>query len=96
MNGENWWREYFEEYYLLIEGVKSREVTLRSADFIEQAFDLPKGSRILDLGCGYGRLSVELAKRGLSPRGPRPLFQPAEDGRRVGKKGRRRSRTRPG
>jgi len=64
MNSENWWREYFEEYYLLVEGTKSREATLRSADFIEQAFALPKGSRILDLGCGYGRLSVELAGRG--------------------------------
>ena len=64
MSKSNWWREYFEEHYLIVEGVKAREVTLRSADFIEQAFDLPKGSRILDLGCGYGRLSVELAKRG--------------------------------
>lgn len=38
-----WWREYFGKYYLLVEGVKSREATLRSADFIEQVFDLPRG-----------------------------------------------------
>ena len=88
MNRENWWRKYFEEYYLLVEGVKPKEVTLRSADFIEQAFELPKGSRILDLGCGYGRLSLELAKRGYSVVGldfsPRLLEMAKELARREG------------
>jgi len=39
MSESSWWPKYFEEHYLLVEGVKAREVTLRSADFIEQAFE---------------------------------------------------------
>lgn len=33
-------------------------------DFVESALDLPSGARVLDVGCGFGRHSVELAKRG--------------------------------
>lgn len=38
--------------------------TKQEVDFIEQEFRLPKGASILDVGCGTGRHSVELAKRG--------------------------------
>ncbi len=34
------------------------------ADLIVQALDLPKGARVLDLCCGWGRLSIPLAQRG--------------------------------
>lgn len=33
-------------------------------DFIESMMNLPAGARLLDVGCGFGRHSVELAKRG--------------------------------
>jgi 2-polyprenyl-3-methyl-5-hydroxy-6-metoxy-1,4-benzoquinol methylase len=34
-------------------------------DFLLQLFELPAGSRILDMGCGTGRHAVELARRGM-------------------------------
>lgn len=64
MKRDSWWEEYFDEHFLLVEGIKPKEVNERSADFIEEVFKLPKGSLILDLGCGYGRIAIELAKRG--------------------------------
>ena len=33
-------------------------------DFIAQALELPQGARVLDLCCGWGRLSIPLAQRG--------------------------------
>ena len=40
------------------------EDTIRQTDFIIEALDLRKKHRILDLACGFGRHSLELAKRG--------------------------------
>ena len=36
----------------------------KEADFIEKVLQLSKKARILDLGCGFGRHAIELAKRG--------------------------------
>jgi len=38
--------------------------TEEEVNFILSELKLPKGSRILDIGCGVGRHSIELAKRG--------------------------------
>ena len=38
--------------------------TLAEVDFLEAELSLPPGSAILDMGCGTGRHSVELARRG--------------------------------
>ena len=38
--------------------------TTQEIDFILETVTLPAGGRILDVGCGFGRHSVELAKRG--------------------------------
>jgi cyclopropane fatty-acyl-phospholipid synthase-like methyltransferase len=38
--------------------------TIAEADFLVELLDLPPGSAILDMGCGAGRHSVELARRG--------------------------------
>lgn len=40
------------------------EDTINQVDFIIKQLDLKGGERILDLACGYGRHSLELAKRG--------------------------------
>lgn len=38
--------------------------TTKEVDFIESVLNIPKGGTILDVGCGMGRHSMELAKRG--------------------------------
>ena len=59
-----WWSLFFNEHWLTSEGVKSQKVNVTSVDFIEKTWKVQKGGKILDLGCGYGRLSIELAGRG--------------------------------
>ena len=60
----DWWKTYFTETIVqtleITEGFKWNV----SGDFIEESFRLPRGSRILDLACGYGRFSIEMASRG--------------------------------
>lgn len=38
--------------------------TVQEVDFLHSLFQLPPGARILDVGCGAGRHSLELARRG--------------------------------
>ena len=61
---DDWWKEYFSkdifQVWKVVEGIKWNVKT----DFIEEVFGLPKGSKILDLACGYGRFSIELASKG--------------------------------
>lgn len=38
--------------------------TIKEVDFVIEELKLPMGSTILDVGCGTGRHSIELAKRG--------------------------------
>ena len=43
--------------------------TKGEVDFLIDLLKLPRGARILDVGCGAGRHSLELARRGFSPTG---------------------------
>jgi len=43
--------------------------TAHEVDFLEDLLRLPTGARILDVGCGPGRHSLELARRGYRPVG---------------------------
>lgn len=63
-----WWESFFGPDYL-----KQYEHTLaRTAaevDGLQEILHLRKGSRILDLACGAGRHSIELARRGYAVTG---------------------------
>lgn len=52
--------EYLEEY----EETLTPEKTLRDVEFLERELGLQKGMKILDLACGHGRHTIELARRG--------------------------------
>ena len=58
------WEEFFDreaDYYLQEPFTKH---TKKEIDFLLEEFKLPEGAKILDVGCGVGRHSIELAKRG--------------------------------
>jgi SAM-dependent methyltransferase len=71
-----WYDGFFEEEWVeWLALPSSPEVTLREVEFVVDKLALPPGARVLDLACGRGRHSVELARRGfrvtgvdLSPR----------------------------
>ena len=56
-------RNYIEEY--LLHNKKYDSVTGEEVNYLIKRFNLKKGMRVLDLGCGYGRHSIEFAKRGM-------------------------------
>lgn len=60
-----WYEELFDDRYLdFYEGLISVAPAEAEAAFIDRALALDPGSRILDLGCGFGRHSVALARLG--------------------------------
>jgi len=60
-----WYREFFDDLYLRVyQPLEAPEKVRREVDFIVKALDLPAGAKILDLCCGQGRHSLELARRG--------------------------------
>ncbi len=59
-----WFQEVFTEEFLRTVPANIAELTDLEADFIAKSLKLKKKSRILDLACGYGRHSLELAERG--------------------------------
>lgn len=61
-----WYDGYFEGEYLDLIALRiDPERTQREAEFIVKALALEPGARVLDLACGHGRISVELARQGL-------------------------------
>ena len=66
MTSEHEWPvSFFDDDYLRIyRPTFTEERTAAEVDFIEQSLGLPKGASVLDLGCGYGRHALAMAKRG--------------------------------
>jgi SAM-dependent methyltransferase len=65
-----WWREVFDRptFFELYE-TSDTALAVEQADQIVRLLDLRAPARILDLPCGYGRHSIELAGRGFQMTG---------------------------
>ena len=61
---KQWYEELFENYGMKYDRENFAQGTLGECDFLEQEIGDNKAVKILDLGCGTGRHSIELAKRG--------------------------------
>jgi len=63
-----WWRQIFNATYLKTDGdvVDDPQVTSKEVDVFCGILNMSPSDKILDLCCGQGRVSIELAKRGFS------------------------------
>ena len=62
----DWWRSIFNQLYLKTDAdvVADQNITRQEIDLFSNFLSLSKEDRILDLCCGQGRHSLELARRG--------------------------------
>ncbi len=59
-----WWSTFFSGLWLEVQRAYGAEKAEEEAAFAERTLRLPDGATVLDVPCGNGRLSVELAARG--------------------------------
>jgi SAM-dependent methyltransferase len=60
----NWFVDVFSDEYLRTLPPNLHERTEKEVKFILDSLSLKQGARLLDLACGFGRHSIQLAKRG--------------------------------
>ncbi|MGE5479970.1 MAG: class I SAM-dependent methyltransferase [Chloroflexota bacterium] len=66
---KQWYEALFESYGQKYDNESFTQGTIGECDFIERELQYDKNLSILDVGCGTGRHSIELTKRGYSVTG---------------------------
>jgi SAM-dependent methyltransferase len=66
---DNSWRDFFDAHAEIYDSNVFTGNTLAEVDFLVEHLELAPGAAILDVGCGTGRHSVELARRGFAVTG---------------------------
>jgi len=64
MSIKQWYESFFEDYGKKYDNECFTEGTVGECNFTEQELKFDKSLKILDVGCGTGRHSIELTKRG--------------------------------
>jgi SAM-dependent methyltransferase len=62
--GRLWWEDLFNDDYLRTCEKLTEEQIAREVDFVEDSLGIERGGAVLDLACGTGRHTIELARRG--------------------------------
>lgn len=64
----DWWRRIFNSMYLRTDAdvVDDKQITKSEVELFTSILNVPKDSAILDLACGQGRHSIEMAQQGFT------------------------------
>jgi 2-polyprenyl-3-methyl-5-hydroxy-6-metoxy-1,4-benzoquinol methylase len=69
MGKKQWYEALFENYAKKYDKEGFTQGTIGECDFIEKELNFNKSLKIIDVGCGTGRHSIELTKRGYKIKG---------------------------
>ncbi len=69
MTDKSVWETFFDAHAEIYDENVFTKNTVNEVDFLLEELGLAPGGSVLDVGCGTGRHSIELAKRGYSVTG---------------------------